>query len=184
MALIFNNGILGSLFGDNKSSFGTDNSLPIDIVFEESQAQKFLITSRPTQKGGSFSDNIVTLPQEFSCDGFFKSNLIGDTWRDKKEALDELARTREPFDLVNHLGVFPDVFFTEINSVANREFNDVLKFTASLKQIPTISSESKRLPPAAFKNPQVGAPSVDKGKVQGEPAKGNESSLLFSMFGV
>ena len=54
----------------------------------------------------------------------------------------------------------------------------------SLPLNPTISAESKSLPASAFKTPQVGAPSVDKGKVQGEPAKGNESSLLFSMFGV
>ena len=183
MALIFNNGVLGRLFGDNKSSFGADNFLPIDIVFEESQSQKFLVTSRPTQKGGSFSDNIIVLPQEFSCDGFFSSDLIGDTWRDKKETLDELARTREPFDLVNHFGTFPDVYFTEINSIVNDEFNDVLRFTASLKQVPTISAETKSIPATAFKNPQVGAPVVDKGKVQGEAASGKESSLLYSLFG-
>lgn len=184
MALIFNNGILGRLFGDNKSSFGADNFLPIDIVFEETQSQKFLITSRPTQQGGSFSDNIIVLPQEFTCDGFFKSDLIGDTWRDKKDILDDLARSREPFDLVNHLGTFPDVFFTEINSVVNSEFNDVLKFTASLKQIPIISAETKEIPALAFKNPATGAPKQDGGKVQGETPTGSESSLLSSIFGV
>ena len=76
------------------------------------------------------------------------------------------------------------MFFTEINSVVNSEFNDVLKFTASLKQVPIISAETKEIPAEAFKNPATGAPKREGGKVQGEAATGSESSLLSSIFGV
>lgn len=188
MALIFNNGILGALFGDNVSGFNGDspnaeNFLPIDIVFEESEVQRMIVTNRPTQAGASYSDNIILLPKNYTVDGFFKSDLIGDTWRDKKEILDELVRAREPFDIVNHFGVVADVFFTEITSIADGEFNNVLKFTAGLQQIPIIEAETKTTPAEAFKEPSKGAPQQATGKVQGEATSASESSLLLSIFG-
>lgn len=184
MAIILENGLLGALFGDLGSSFGADSALPIDLVFEETETLKALVTNKPTQSGANFTDNIILQPVVITSDGMFKSEVIGDTWRDKKAILEELRRARVPFDIVTHLGVYPSMFFTEINNVVNNEFNSVLKFTATLQQIPVIEAESKEIPAEAFKEPSRGAPQIDTGKVQGEVVQETQSSVLYNILGL
>ncbi|MGL4757026.1 MAG: phage baseplate protein [Aeromonadaceae bacterium] len=193
MSFIFNPGTLGKYFGSNMSKLQV---IPIDVVNSENLTRTFDITSKAVEDGSVISDNIIEQPITIRMDCIMKGTLFT-SWKDKKAAIDQLASAREPFDVVSHFGTFTNMFFKEIPYVANAEFNNVLRFTCTLQQIPIVKSSTVEIPASAQKGEEgkkQRAPAQDKGKVQGNkvskdaPASGKDGkrkeSWLSSMTGI
>lgn len=171
MSFIFNPGVLGRFFGSNMSQLQT---IPIDVVRSESLTRSFEITSKTVEDSSVISDNIIEQPITLRMDCIMKGTLFN-SWKDKKAAIDALASAREPFDVVSHFGTYTNMFFTEIPYTADNEFNNVLRFTCTLRQIPIVKSSTVEIPASAQKGEEgkkQRAPAQDKGKVQGKKVQG------------
>lgn len=182
MALVFENPTLQKLFG---SDYALMSTIPIDLTIEERVSHPMTITNKPAEDGTVFSDNIIEQPTIINFDGIATSDFLGDSWQDKKAKLDELRRLKEPFAFVGMLGTYENMFFSSIEYTANSRFNSVLKFTATLQQVPIIRSSTVSVPAAATKNPEQLAPAKNNGKVQPKQAKTQSGqSLLSSITGI
>ena len=182
MALTFENETLQKLFGTDYSQIST---IPVDISNEERVTHNIQLTRKTVEDGTVISDNAIEQPVVINMDCIIKGDLLGDTWLDKKAKIDEIRRAKKRFSIVSVLGVYEEMFFTNIEYVANRQFNTVLKFNATFQQVPTVESETVDIPADASKNPQQQAPAKDKGKVQGEQASpAQNESWLSSLTGV
>ena len=167
MSFIFNPGVLGKYFGSNMSKLQV---IPIDVVSSENLTRTFDITSKTVEDGSVISDNIIEQPITIRLDCIMKGTLFT-SWKDKKAAIDQLASAREPFDVVSHFGTYTNMFFTEIPYTANSEFNNVLRFTCTLRQIPIVQSQTVEIPASAQKGEEgkkQRAPKQNRGKVQGQ----------------
>ncbi len=182
MALVFENPVLQKLFGSEYALFGT---IPIDLTIEERVSHTMTITNKPAEDGTMFTDNIIPQPTSISFDGICSSDFLGDTWQDKKAKIDELRRLREPFTFVGLLGTYENVFFSNIEYTANSRYNSVLKFTATLQQIPIIKTSTVTVPANASKSPEQQAPPRNNGKVQPKQSPAQSSqSILSSITGI
>lgn len=183
MALVFENSTLQKLFGSEYTMIGV---IPVDVVDEEQVTHDYTITNKPAEDGTVFSDNIIENPTTISFNGIISGDLLGDTWLDKKSKLDELRRSREPFAFVGILGTYENIFFSNIKYTANNKFNSVLRFSATLQQVPIIKSATVTVPAKDSKNPAQQSPSQSKGKVQPTTAAttNRKSSILSSITGI
>lgn len=167
MSFIFNPGVLGKLFGSDMSSL---QAIPIDVVRSENLTRSFEITNKTVEDGSVISDNIIERPITIKMDCIIKGTLFR-SWKDKKAAIDQLASSREPFDVVSHFGTYNNMFFVEIPYIADDEFSGVLRFSCTLQQIPIVKSSTVEIPASAQKGDEgkkQRAPKQDKGKVQGQ----------------
>ena len=169
MALIFNNNLLNELFGRD---FNKISVLPIDVTVSESHSLNQRMTSRPVQGGGTFTDNMIIDPDTLTMSCIVTSSLFGDSWEDKLNTIEQIRKSREPFDVVTSLRTYENMGFSGplvINrTVAN---NTVLQFDVSLKQVIIISSVTEQVDTNASgkteEDRQKQAGKQDAGKVQG-----------------
>lgn len=188
MALIFNNNLLNELFG---REFNKISVLPIDVTVSESHSLNQRMTSRPVQGGGTFTDNMIIDPDTLTMSCIVTSSLFGDNWEDKLNTINQIRKSREPFDVVTSLQVYANMGFSGplvINrTVAN---NTVLQFDVGLKQAIIISSVTEQVPTDESGKTEEGkqkqAPGQDAGKVQGQPDTETDDgikSFLVGLFG-
>ncbi len=184
MAFIFEGGVLAAMYGSKYSMIST---IPVDVTKRETVTHDYIITSKPSEDGTKFSDNIIENPTVISFNGLIKGDLIGETYLDKKSMLDELRRQKEPFTFVGMFGTYQSMFFQSISFEADPEHNSVLKFSAVLNQVPIITAQTVTVPKKASKNPSKMAPKVDKGKVQAKkvtPTPQESQSFLSKLTGI
>ncbi|MGL5280583.1 MAG: phage baseplate protein [Plesiomonas shigelloides] len=186
MAFIFNPGILGKLFGQRMSAL---QAIQIDVTNEQEVTRTFQVTTKPVEDGSVIADNIIEEPVIIRMDCMMKGSLF-ESWEDKMAAINMLASSREPFDVTTRFGVYSNMFFTELPFITNHQYNNVLKFSCTLMQIPIVSSVTTEIPADAQKGAdgkKKQAPAVDKGKVQGEKVpesdSGRRASWASSMSG-
>jgi len=182
MALIFNNNLLNQLFG---RKFNQISIIPVDVTINETHRRSTSLTRRAVEGGATITDNARILPDTVTMNCIIKNDLLGDSWEEKLEKIEQIRRAREPFDIVTSLGTYDNMFFHG-SLVINRDVsnNTVLAFSATFSKVFIIQAVSEVVPMSASKKPQRTAPSEDKGKtaaVENTPAATEKKrSILFS----
>lgn len=160
MAILFESGILGRLFGSTYSKIDT---LPIDIVLSEKQSERSLVTDKPTEDGDVKTLGTVILPTSLSISGIFNDDHWGSqTWADKKEKLDTLRKSQAPFTISISLGTFEQMVFESVDYDRGNVSKGGLFFSATLRRITTLTGRTVPLPVNLRKNGKA----VDTGKKQ------------------
>jgi len=183
MALIFNNNLLNTLFGRQFNKIGV---IPIDVTVSESHQRNQNITRRAIEGGSSKVDNVIILPDTVTMNCIVKSDLLGDSFDEKLNKIDQIRLAREPFDVVTSLGVYENVFFDGPLTI-NRDVsnNTVLAFTATMTALDFINTETSIVPRAASSRENAPAESLGKKQLveDTEPNTEKKSSVLFKLTG-
>ena len=133
----------------------------------------------------------MILPDSVSMSCIIKSDLLGDSFEEKLNKIDQLRKAREPFDIVTSLGTYESMYFSGA-IVINRDVsnNTVLAFSASFSHIDIIETITEAVPKDESgkddASKRKNAPSADAGKKQtqtdSEANAGKKSSILGSLF--
>jgi len=164
MALIFNNNLLNQLFG---KKFNSISIVPVDITLSEVHRRSNSLTRRAVEGGATITDNVIILPDTVTMNCIIKDSLLGETWQEKFDKINQIRIAREPFDIVTSLGSYDSMFF-DGSIVINRDVttNTVLAFSATFSKIFIIETFSEAVPKEASKKEVVTAPAEDLGKKQ------------------
>lgn len=166
MALIFNNNLLNQLFG---KKFNSISIIPIDVTLNEVHRRSNSLTRRAVEGGATITDNVIILPDTVTMNCIIKDTLLGDSWEEKLDKIDQIRRAREPFDIVTSLGAYDSMFF-DGSIVINRDVttNTVLAFSATFSKVFIIETLSEAVPKESIKSghEKTVAPSEGLGKKQ------------------
>lgn len=160
MAIIFDPGVLRTLFGDELNQIDT---LPIDITSTEKVSEKDAVTDKPTEDGEVKTLGTVSQPTVVSIAGIFTDDRFGGvSWGDKKEKLAAIRKSKKPFTVVTSIGVYESMVFETIDYDRDRSTKGALYFSATLRQITQIATKTIPVPVSQKKNGK----STDVGKKQ------------------
>lgn len=185
MAIIFNSNLLNQLFG---AKFNSISSIPVDVTLSETHRRTNSLTRRAVEGGATITDNVIIQPDSVRMNCIIKSNLLGETWKEKLDKIDQIFRAREPFDIVTSLGAYENMFFDGGLNI-NRDVtnNTVLQFAATFSSILIIESVSEAVPRGRSKEPKKTDPAEDLGKKQAQEntaaAAAKKESFLVGIFG-
>jgi len=170
MALIFNNpSALTDIFGSNYNMLST---IPIDVTISEEHRLKQRITDKPIEGGAVISDNIILLPTTVKINGVLNGDFFkGKTLNDKFNEFKKLRNARELFTLTTSLDIYKNMFF-DGDIIINRDASNSksIVFTATLKQVNIIESQTKRVPAKSvaqkqdIKGKRSRSPAINSGK--------------------
>lgn len=164
MSLIFEPGALRKLFGSEYSQIDT---LAVDILSSEKESQREEIIDKPAEDGDVKTLGSITQPLVLTISGIFNDNrTTGESWSDKKEKLESVKKTKEPFTVACSLGVYESMLFESIDYDRSSGNKGGLFFTATLRQVTLISTKTVSVPSNYKKN---GA-KKDLGKIQPKEA--------------
>jgi len=187
MALIFDPGTLRNLFGPQFNSIST---LRVDVTLSEDHELPSTVTEKPVEDGSNINDNVILGNPILTINGVLTDDRLGTSQAEKWRALQDIRRTREPFTVVTSLGSYDSMIFTNIR--ATREVSSVgaVFFTAGIKSVRIISSETAQVPLRAIKESRKAkqAATQDKGKQQAttdgaEAAERKRRSIAKQIFG-
>lgn len=167
MAAIFSPGALRELFGQE---FNQISTLPIDITLSEAHTLPATVTDKPIEDGSTINDNVIVGQGTVSVSGIFRDEMSGNSQLDKWAALKAIQSAREPFTLTTSMGAYVNMVLLNIS--ADRSVSNVgaLFFTAELKQVRIIASQTVQVPLKAVPEERKAkqAPKQDRGKQQAQ----------------
>lgn len=166
MAFIFENNTLRNIFGSKLTQVAT---LPVDVTVREVHELPTTVTSKPVEDGSKISDNAINEAARVSIDGILTDDLIGDSWEDKWRSLQEIRDAREPFTVVTAIAVYENMLFERLTVNRSASTGGALFFSAQLKNVRIIESQTTGVPAQASSNPQAYDPKQDAGKKQPQP---------------
>ena len=114
------------------------------------------------------NDNAILGAPRVSIDGILTDEALGTSQADKWAALLEIRSKREPFTVTTSMGAYENMIFESIRTTRDVGSVGAVFFTADLKQVRIIASETAQVPlraiPEQRKAKQAGK--VDRGKQQ------------------
>lgn len=168
--------------------------LSFDAVFEETHEATLVVTDNPVETGVVVSDHAYMSPLKLTVsagvsdtplsiwdttggDGadYFayaegEDPFASDTSRSKKafELLTELQKAAEPFSVQTGLKLYENMVCTTIRTSQDKDTSNVLVFTAELREVIIVSTQTVTYPPRAKgATARKAGPTKNKGEQQG-----------------
>lgn len=165
MALIFDPGTLRQLFGPQFNSIST---LQVDVTLSEEHELPSTVTEKPVEDGSNINDNVILGNPILTISGILTDDRLGTSQAEKWRALQDIRRTREPFTVTTSLGAYENMIFTNIRATRDVSSVGAVFFTAGIKSVRIIQSETAQVPLRAIKEERKAkqAAKQDKGKQQ------------------
>ncbi len=172
---------LVSLFIQKKSGIGM---ITFDALVSESVTAEAEITNNPVEQGVDVSDNIVVQPLSFKLEAIISDTPLSYTEtfnkivdfvkgneheRPSVKAWNELLKLqadRKPFTYQNNLKKYDNVAIKSLNYTQDKDTFNILSFSVTLQEVPTVSSQAVKL--KQFKDKKVAdksTPTIDRGLV-------------------
>lgn len=154
--------------------------LVFDAVFEETHEADLEVTDNPVETGVVVSDHAFMKPLRLSISAGVSDTPLAvvtddpfasDAGRSRRafEVLTELQRRAEPFAMQTGLKLYENMVITSIRTSQDKDTSGALFFTASLREVIIVNTETVKYPPrkpGATKR-QAG-PKKHKGEQQGK----------------
>jgi predicted GIY-YIG superfamily endonuclease len=165
MALIFDPGTLRQLFGPQFNSIST---LQVDVTLSEEHELPSIVTEKPVEDGSNINDNVILGNPILTISGILTDDRLGTSQAEKWRALQDIRRTREPFTVTTSLGAYENMIFTNIRATRDVSSVGAVFFTAGIKSVRIIASETAQVPLRAIREERKAkqAAKQDKGKQQ------------------
>lgn len=133
--------------------------IDFDLFIDESHGLDFKISEHPLQDGCVITDHVTQQlrtckinamftnhsvrgrsgnEKEISIEGYEEAEPIENVARQKFEALEELAKRREPVRLVTSLVVYPKMMIKNVNVQRGPSDGESVKFSMTLTEIKTV----------------------------------------------
>jgi len=156
----------------------------MDVVVEETHTDDLEITEHPVEQGASVTDHAYLKPAALTIRaGVSDSGGAGTGDRrcvEYYQKLRELQGKREPFDVVTGKRSYTNMLIKSLTVVTDHENENVLSFTAELRELILVNVQSAAVPRGRQKWGKKTGGVDQKGRVQPEPKK---KSVLNNLFG-
>lgn len=168
--------IANLIFKKKKNEIST---IEIDVTTTESHSYSSTVTSFPVENGSNISDHIINNPVELNMKGFITNFpvgyltgrigpiLRGDDFDRAKSAYEEFMFIREskvPFFVSTTLGDYQNMVITDIVFDRDKSTKNALKFSASMKQLEIVFSETVQFDTIRDEFKDQGSSTVTTGK--------------------
>ena len=151
--------IPSSLFWVAEGTLGIQG-LPFDLFISEEHSLEFKISDHPLQDGNTVSDHVTQELRSVSIDGLFTNHPMrykddevevsidgaGGTAAElsnvalqKYLALEDLAKRREPVQLVTSLVNYPEMIITSVKASRNEKSGESIRFSMTLREVQTVT---------------------------------------------
>jgi hypothetical protein len=120
----------------------TIGPVPVDVVVREQHESDLTITSNPVEFGAAVSDHAYTEPKKLILDAVAGSRAGPAAVALAFQALTRLQESREPFDVLTGLTIYRNMLIERITVNRDSRFATVLYFTAELKEVIIVDTET------------------------------------------
>lgn len=170
--------LLDLLFGVTKAQIG---SITLDASVSEDHGSEADVTEHPVEAGADIADHVRVRSPRLTINGVISNTPISlfnfgatrdravDTWQNLKDLQAQAAR----LDVVTTLETYPDMVIESLSTTRDAARGDSLHFTATLRQITTVESQTVAAP-----SPK--APPTGLGKKPAPPAPSSVSESVIS----
>ncbi|HEV7258928.1 MAG TPA: hypothetical protein VGN82_14200 [Bosea sp. (in: a-proteobacteria)] len=110
----------------------------VDVVISEEHESEMEIADHPVEQGTKISDHAWLLPYKV----ILESVVDGPRAVAAFQQLLAVQKAAEPFTLITGLKVCQNMMIQKLNPIRDREHPRVLKFTAELREVRIVSTES------------------------------------------
>ena len=161
--------------------------LVFDAVFEEVHDHELEVTENPVETGVLVADHAYKEPIRLTITAGVSNagaGRVGDQFGNSAsrttaafEALLDLQKSREPFDVQTGLGLYGNMICTGIRTAQDKDTSGALIFTAELREVIIVKTATVRYPPRKdAKTKQQGDKKKEKGEQQGKPVDGDKKA--------
>lgn len=161
--------------------------LVFDAVFEEVHDHELEVTENPVETGVLVADHAYKKPIRLTITAGVSNagaGRVGDQFGNSAsrataafEALLDLQKSREPFDVQTGLGLYGNMICTGIRTAQDKDTSGALIFTAELREVIIVKTATVRYPPRKdAKTKQQGDKKKEKGEQQGKPVDGDKKA--------
>jgi hypothetical protein len=119
-------------------------------VLEENHEDSLTITEHPVEQGASISDHAFKKPESVTIRGGVSDSTPGAgayAARTFYEALLELQKKREPFDLVTGKRLYKNMLLESLSVVTTMDTEHSLMFTAVCREVIIVQARVATIPP-------------------------------------
>lgn len=153
--------------------------LTFDATFQEDHTAELEVTDNPIETGALVSDHAFMRPLRVEITAGVSDILTpsgnpaygGGSGRAQTayQLLTELQKSAEPFIVQTGLKVYENMVCESIRTAQERDSAHILYFTASLREVLIVETESTTYPPrAAGSTTQQASKPVNRGEIQGQ----------------
>lgn len=142
--------------------------VPIEVVVTEKHNSTIAITELPVENGARITDHAFLVPKKLTLD-CATSNAAA-----SYNALVLFQESRVPFTIVTGLFIYENMLVKSIDAERDREFSQVLRFTAELQEIIIVSTAYTADPNGTA--PDSGADAAANRKNTGDPVNANSAT--------
>ena len=133
--------------------------LTFDAVISEDHTLELEVTDNPIETGVSVTDHSYMKPYVLKIEAGVTNTpmpwkLLTDSYGFGEarsiqafEQLEALMRTREPFDVQTGLKLYKNMLCVKVNTVQDKFTSNVFKFTADLREVIIVSTQTVEYPP-------------------------------------
>lgn len=164
--------------------------LVFDAVFEETHESELEVTDSPVETGVTVSDHAYMKPRKLTLSAGVSNVLLhampsdafaSDSGRAVRafDVLTELQKRAEPFDVQTGLKLYTNMICSSLRTSQDKDTADVLIFTATLREVLIVSTQTVTYPPRkkGVTARQAGA-KKQQGEQQGKEVKGSLATKL------
>jgi hypothetical protein len=174
--------------------------LTFDAVFKESHTAELEVTDNPVEGGVTVSDHAYMKPLMLTITAGVSDTPLAvkeddlfasDSGRSKRafELICDLQRLAEPFAVQTGLKLYENIVCTRITADQDKDSSNALLFTAELREVIIVSTETVRYPPRKpGATARQASKTVERGTQQGkqpesETTKKQNRSFLRNIVG-
>lgn len=159
-----------------------------DATFSEQHNSTLDVTDIPVESGVIISDNAVIKPKVIKIEAGVSDVKLRESVDDPFEDGDrrsttawrllvELQESREPFSVATGLKLYENMLITSLSATQADGSDQVLEFTAELKEVKFVETQEVRYPPrAAGSTHRQASKAKAKGEQQGKREESEETS--------
>lgn len=162
--------------------------LTFDATFFESHESELEISDNPVESGVTVSDHAFMLPLTLTIEAgvsdtplvsFANDPYASGVSRSRRayELIQILQKTAEPFNVVTGLKTYSNMICKTIRTQQDKDSSNSLIFTAELREVIIVSTQSVRYPQRrSGKTTQQASKTQQKGKITGSPIESGTTS--------
>ena len=124
------------------AGLGVGKPIEFDASIREEHALRFAITSSPIEANALVSDHIQELPEEITVDfviSKYPDEIVPNVQATRHirlhQRIKDLARLKQPFDVVTSLAIYANMVFREVRAPRSNATTHTLVITASMRKI-------------------------------------------------
>ena len=164
--------------------------IALDVTVSERHDDDLEITGHPVEQGAEITDHAYPNPAKVTVEAGHSDaggSSDGSSGGDRRcvevyEALRELQRSREPFDLVTGKRVYSNMLIKSLSVVTDAQSETVLSVKAELQEVLIATAQAVSIPRSRQRHASRTGGVDQKGQKQAEPV--NKSAMRIALEGV